>query len=151
MIETATTRTPHEQHEALALSGKVVAAYLRNNALPAGDIPIFIKQVHDVISGLANGRGEPVAPKPVVPIRKSIHPDYLICLEDGKRLTMLKRYLRSRYNLTPDQYRAKWGLPSDYPMVAPNYAEERSALAKKWGLGSRSNAPKKSRRQTPRR
>jgi len=122
----------------LKLASDIVAAYVSNNPLPVSELPGVIKSVHSTLGSL-NGTS-PAAEiatdqKPAVPIKKSITPDYLICLEDGKRLKMLKRYLRSRYGLSPDQYRAKWGLPPDYPMVAPNYAAARSHLAKQMGLG----------------
>ena len=119
------------------LTADVVAAYVSNNSIPTSQLAELIRSVHNSLSGLT---GQPVEPKveplkPAVPIRKSIHPDYLICLEDGKKLKMLKRHLRSTYNMTPDEYRAKWGLAPDYPMVAPNYARQRSAFAKEIGLG----------------
>ena len=122
----------------LKLASDIVAAYVSNNPLPVSELPGVIKSVHITLGSL-NG-ASPAAEiatdqKPAVPIKKSVTPDYLICLEDGKRLKMLKRYLRSRYGLSPDQYRAKWGLPPDYPMVASNYAARRSEFAKKIGLG----------------
>ncbi|MEL7110929.1 MAG: MucR family transcriptional regulator [Pseudomonadota bacterium] len=109
---------------------------MANNPVPAGGLPDLLKTVHATVQSLA--KDEPVAaprPDPAVPISKSITPDHIICLEDGRKLKMLKRYLRSRYDLTPDEYRSRWGLPSDYPMVAPNYAKKRSAFAKEIGLG----------------
>jgi len=119
------------------MTTNVVAAYVRNNALPTAELPEIIASIYSSLRALDRApgetKGEPL--RPAVPIRKSITPDYLICLEDGKKLKMLKRHLRSTYDMTPDQYRAKWNLPSDYPMVAPNYAEQRSAFAKKIGLG----------------
>ncbi len=115
----------------------VVAAYVSNNTLPTAQLSEIIGTVFQSLKALegqgSEAKSEPL--KPAVPIRKSITPDFLICLEDGKRLKMLKRHLRSTYNMTPDGYRQKWGLPADYPMVAPNYAEQRSAFAKKIGLG----------------
>ncbi|HUZ71564.1 MAG TPA: MucR family transcriptional regulator [Stellaceae bacterium] len=121
----------------LRLTTDVVAAYLRNNALPNAQIAEIINSVYRSLRTLDHGGGVSLGAtsKPAVPVRKSIQPEFLVCLEDGKRLKMLKRHLRSTYNLTPDQYRQKWGLPADYPMVAPNYAEERSSFAKKIGLG----------------
>ena len=120
----------------LRMTTDVVAAYLRKNTLPSGRIGDIIAAVYQSLRTLeANGHGHFDAQKPAVPVRRSIHPDYLVCLEDGKKLKMLKRHLRSSYNLTPEQYRSKWGLPADYPMVAPNYADQRSAFAKKIGLG----------------
>jgi predicted transcriptional regulator len=133
----------------LKLASDIVAAYVSNNPVAVGDLPAMIKSVHATLGGLSGVEGLDVltSQKPAVPIKKSITPDYLICLEDGKRLKMLKRYLRSRFKLTPDQYRAKWGLPADYPMVAATYAARRSEFAKKIGLGRTSTSkPKKLRR-----
>jgi len=133
--------------EILKLASDIVAAYVSNNPVSVGDLPAMIKSVHATLGGLSGIEGVDFATsqKPAVPVKKSITPDYLICLEDGKRLKMLKRYLRSRFKLTPDQYRAKWGLPADYPMVAANYAAKRSEFAKKIGLG-RTSPPKGRRR-----
>ena len=119
------------------LTADVVAAYVSNNSVPTGQLADLIRSVHSSLSGLSGQPAEPKSEplKPAVPVRKSVHPDYLICLEDGKKLKMLKRHLRSTYNMTPDEYRAKWNLPPDYPMVAPNYAQQRSAFAKQIGLG----------------
>jgi predicted transcriptional regulator len=122
------------------LTADVVAAYVSNNAVPAGQLADLIRSVHSSLSGLtvvpAEAKAEPL--KPAIAVRKSINPDYLVCLEDGKKLKMLKRHLRSTYNMTPDAYRAKWNLPADYPMVAPNYAQQRSEFAKQIGLGRKS-------------
>ena len=125
----------------LRLASEIVAAYVSHNPLPVSDLPAMIKSVHSTLGGLAAaGQGEPTTTqKPAVPVKRSITPEFIVCLEDGKKLKMLKRYLRSNYNLTPEEYRAKWGLPADYPMVAPNYAAQRSEFAKKIGLGR--NAP----------
>ena len=125
------------QDDLLKLVGDIVAAYVSHNAVTANDLPSVIKSVHATLGSLS---GMVVADslntqKPAVPIKKSVTDAYVICLEDGKKLKMLKRYLRSNYNLTPEEYRAKWGLPADYPMVAPNYAAQRSEFAKKIGLG----------------
>jgi predicted transcriptional regulator len=121
----------------LKLTSEIVAAYVRNNPVPASEIPAMIKSVHSTLGGLStNQHGEGgTTQKPAVSIKRSITPEYIVCLEDGKKLKMLKRYLRSNYNLTPEEYRAKWNLPADYPMVAPNYAKQRSDFAKKIGLG----------------
>jgi predicted transcriptional regulator len=134
MVEAA-PKAPAPQ--VLRMTTNVVAAYLRKNSLPSAQIADIISAVYRSLRTLEAGGGDGLfdAHKPAVPIRRSIHPDYLVCLEDGKKLKMLKRHLRSSYNLTPDQYRHKWGLPPDYPMVAPNYADQRSAFAKKIGLG----------------
>jgi predicted transcriptional regulator len=135
MAETAATKLADE--ELLRMTADVVAAYVSNNTLPTAQLGDIINAVYHSLKGLEEPVAEPAPEpaKPAVPIRKSITPDYLICLEDGKKLKMLKRHLRSTYNLTPDEYRARWGLAPDYPMVAPNYAEQRSAFAKKIGLG----------------
>lgn len=131
----------------VALSAHIIGAYVSNNSVAASDLPFLIQSVHDALSRIGSGRTEePQAElKPAVSIKKSVTPDYLISLEDGKRYKSLKRHLSSKYDMTPDQYRAKWGLPSDYPMVAPNYAAARSDLAKKMGLGRKPGeaAPKK--------
>src|SRR5690242_10115832 len=115
----------------------IVAAYLGNNHVAPGEIPMLVRTIHAALAGLGRPADLEAAAKPVpaVPIRRSVTPDYIVCLEDGKKLKMLKRHLRSTYGMTPDEYRQKWGLPPDYPMVAPNYAEQRSAFAKKIGLG----------------
>jgi MucR family transcriptional regulator, transcriptional regulator of exopolysaccharide biosynthesis len=121
----------------IELTASIVSAYVSNNPVPSAELPALIGQVHTALKRVSTGHGEmPSEPlKPAVPIKKSITPDYLICLEDGKKFKSLKRHLRTQYNLSPDQYREKWGLGSDYPMVAPNYAAARSDLAKQMGLG----------------
>ncbi len=115
---------------------EIVTAYLSKNVLPPEEVPGLIRSVHATLGGIA-GMEAPVREtrEPAVPVKKSVKPDYIVCLEDGKKLKMLKRYLRARYDMSPDQYRAKWGLPADYPMTAPNYAAKRSEFAKKFGLG----------------
>ena len=119
------------------LTASIVSAYVSNNPTQAADIPALIGQVHAALLRVSTGRAEPpLEPaRPAVPVKKSVTAEYLVCLEDGKRFKSLKRHLRSRYNMTPEQYRDKWGLPPDYPMVAPNYAVARSQLARKMGLG----------------
>ena len=118
------------------LAAEIVSAYVSNNVIEATDIPALIKDVHSAIVKVTDGVFKPILePKPAVAPRRSVTSDYIICLEDGKRFKSLKRHLRSHYNLSPKQYREKWGLAADYPMVAPNYAEARSALAKRMGLG----------------
>ena len=119
------------------LAADIVSAYVSNNSVATADLPQLIGEVHAALARVAGGAAElPVeAPKPAVPVKKSVTPDYIICLEDGKKFKSLKRHLRTQYNMTPEEYREKWNLPADYPMVAPNYAEARSALAKKMGLG----------------
>lgn len=152
----------------LNFTAQIAAAHLGHNAVPAGDVPILLAQVFETLRDLTtslsaaaelSAPGQLLEPKPAVPIRKSITDEYLVCLEDGKKLKMLKRHLRSAYGLTPTEYRTRWKLSPDYPMVAPNYAARRSALAKQFGLGlsresselgsqirldlARSSAPKK--------
>jgi predicted transcriptional regulator len=116
-----------------------------NNPVPVSELPSMIKSVHSTLGGLSGGGSADVqtAQKPAVTVKKSITPEFIVCLEDGKKLKMLKRYLRSRHGLTPDAYRAKWGLPADYPMVAPNYAKRRSDFAKQIGLGKTTPAKKR--------
>lgn len=135
--KTITTKevTGAAAEDLLQLSSRVVAAYVSNNVVTTSDLPILIKSVHAALTALSGGPAETPALKPVVPVRRSIGDDYVVCLEDGKKLKMLKRYLRTRYNLSPEQYRAKWNLPADYPMVAPSYARRRSEFAKQIGLG----------------
>ncbi len=121
----------------LGLTTQIVSAYVSHNQIPLTEVPAMLRNVHAALAGLM---GAPVAEintntKPAVPVKKSITDEFIICLEDGKRLKMLKRYLRSHYDMSPEQYRAKWGLPADYPMVAPNYAKQRSDFAKSIGLG----------------
>jgi predicted transcriptional regulator len=121
----------------IELTAGIVSAYVSNNSVAAGEISALISQVHAALLRVSNGQseaaGEPA--KPAIPVKKSITPDYIICLEDGKKFKSLKRHLRTQYNMTPEHYREKWGLAPDYPMVAPNYAEARSRLAKEMGLG----------------
>jgi predicted transcriptional regulator len=121
----------------IQLTAEIVSAYVSNNSVAAADIPALINQVHAALTRVSAGQGDaPAEPlRPAVPIKKSITPDYLVCLEDGKKFKSLKRHLRTQYNMTPEQYREKWGLAADYPMVAPNYAQARSQLAKQMGLG----------------
>jgi len=122
----------------LTLTADIVAAHVSNNSVAVNDLPNLIQNVHSALSGIS-GKAAPIEakPEPKVSIRSSIKPDYIVCLEDGKKLKMLKRHLMTHYSMTPDQYRQKWGLSSDYPMVAPNYAEQRRTLAKSIGLGTK--------------
>ncbi len=123
--------------ELVVLTADIVSAYVSNNAVTATDIPNLIDQTYTALSIAASKASQPIKDElnPAVPIKKSVTPDYIICLDDGKKFKSLKRHIRTHYNLTPEEYREKWGLPFDYPMVAPNYAAARSALAKKFGLG----------------
>ena len=122
----------------LTLTADIVAAHVSNNSVAVNDLPTLIQNVHAALNGISGKASAPEPkPEPKVPIRSSVKPDYIVCLEDGKRLKMLKRHLMTHYNLTPDQYRQQWGLAADYPMVAPNYAEQRRTLAKSIGLGTK--------------
>jgi predicted transcriptional regulator len=131
MAETS-AQAPH-----IELAADIVSAYVSNNSVPLAELPNLIRDVHSALMRVTEQAApvetEPL--KPAVPVKKSITPDYIVCLEDGKQFKSLKRHLRSQYNLSPDAYREKWGLPADYPMVAPNYAKARSNLAKQMGLG----------------
>jgi len=122
----------------ITLTADIVSAHVSNNSVAVNDLPTLIQNVHNALSGLGGSKEEPEAkPEPAVSIRSSIKPDYIVCLEDGKKLKMLKRHLMTHYQMTPDEYRQKWGLSAEYPMVAPNYAEQRRTLAKKIGLGTK--------------
>jgi len=129
--------TTDSSEDIIHMSADIVAAYVANNQVPVETIPELIRSVHRTMATLDAPDEAPVEQKePAVSIRRSIQPDYIVCLEDGKRLTMLKRHLRARYDMSPEAYRRKWGLPSDYPMTAPNYAKRRSEIAKGMGLGT---------------
>ena len=122
----------------LTLTADIVAAHVSNNSVAVNDLPNLIQNVHSALNGISRTSSAPEPkPEPKVSIRSSVKPDYIVCLEDGKKLKMLKRHLMTHYNMTPDQYRQKWGLSPDYPMVAPNYAEQRRTLAKSIGLGTK--------------
>lgn len=136
--------TEQTEPSILTLTAEIVAAHVGHNRVGTGDLPELIQRVYEAMTGL--GQAVPdVAPapdaKPAVSVRSSVKPDYIVCLEDGKKLTMLKRYLQTRYGMSPDQYRQKWKLPADYPMVAPNYADRRRELAKAIGLGRKPAKP----------
>jgi len=129
-----------QKDNVMKMAVDIVSAYVSNNPLPSAQITEVIRTVYGTLESLSGNAAEvrEEAPKPAVPIKKSVTPDYLICLEDGKKLKMLKRHLRTNYGMTPDEYKAKWGLPADYPIVAPTYASQRSEFAKKIGLGRKS-------------
>jgi predicted transcriptional regulator len=133
------TTTDDDRDDVLiTLTADIVSAHVSNNTVSVADIGTLIGNVHNALAGLGAAVAEPAPkPEPKVSIRSSIKPDYIVCLEDGKRLKMLKRHLMTHYNMTPDQYRQKWGLNADYPMVAPNYADQRRTLAKRIGLGTK--------------
>jgi predicted transcriptional regulator len=127
----------NDNGDLIDLAADIVSAYVSNNTVPAADLPALIADVYAALQKTSGGEVEaaPEPLKPAVPVKKSVTPDYIVCLEDGKKFKSLKRHLRTHYDLTPEEYREKWGLPADYPMVAPNYAAARSELAKKMGLG----------------
>lgn len=126
-----------ESTDILAYTSEIVSAHVANNTVPSADLPKLIQDVYRALLNLDSGGSAVDRPQPAVPVKKSVHPDYIICLEDGKRLKMLKRHLKTAYNMTPEDYRERWNLPVDYPMVAPNYAKRRSSLAKEIGLGTK--------------
>jgi predicted transcriptional regulator len=136
-----------DQTNFIGLTAEIVSAYVSNNTVASADIPALINQVHSALLRVSSGEvpasAEPL--KPAIPVKRSINPDYIVCLEDGKKFKSLKRHLRTQYNMTPEQYREKWGLPVDYPMVAPNYAKARSELAKEMGLGQQRRKRRSSR------
>src|SRR6202161_4157246 len=141
-----------EKSEVIEMTADIVSAYVGNNTIATRDLPALIQSVHRALANITGGAKPPeVAPKePAVPVRRSITPDYLICLEDGRKFKSLKRHLRTKYNMSPEEYRGKWGLAKDYPMVAPNYAKARSDLAKQMGLGQGGRqAPGRRGRWTP--
>jgi predicted transcriptional regulator len=121
----------------IQLTAEIVSAYVSNNSVATGEVPALISQVHGALVRVGGGTPEVAAeaPRPAISVKRSVTPDYVICLEDGKKFKSLKRHLRTQYGMTPEQYREKWNLPPDYPMVAPNYAAARSSLAKQMGLG----------------
>lgn len=123
--------------EMLELTTEIVAAHVSNNLVAVADLPRLIHEVFRTLSSIGSEPATPDRPKPAVPVKRSVFPDYIICLDDGKKLKMLKRHLKTAYNMTPEEYRERWDLPPDYPMVAPNYAKHRSNLAKRIGLGTR--------------
>jgi predicted transcriptional regulator len=126
----------------LVLTTEIVSSHVANNTVPSSDLPQLIQQVYATLAGIGKASSGGLSamgerPDPAVPIKKSVMPDYIVCLEDGRKLKMLKRHLKTAYDMSPDDYRERWGLPADYPMVAPNYAKQRSSLAKKIGLGTK--------------
>jgi predicted transcriptional regulator len=123
--------------DVLGLTAQIVSAHVSNNAVAPDALPALIQDVYRTLAGVGKDPVQPDKPQPAVPIKKSVFPDHIVCLEDGKKLKMLKRHLKTAYNMTPEQYRERWGLTPDYPMVAPNYAKHRSSLAKKIGLGTK--------------
>ena len=122
--------------DALELTTEIVAAYVSNNPVQSSELSNLIRSVHETLQGLSGPAAEVTEAKPAIPVKKSVTDDYIICLEDGKKFKSLKRHLRAKYDMTPEEYREKWGLPYDYPMVAPSYARKRSKLAKQMGLGT---------------
>lgn len=136
-----TASAPAQEVDLVELSTEIVCAYVSHNAISPADLPKVIADIHTALKGLRGAEAPQPAEelRPAVPVRKSVAPDYIICLEDGKKFKSLKRHLRTHYNLTPEEYREKWGLPADYPMVAPSYSETRSRLAKDNGLGRKAS------------
>jgi len=126
-----------KSQDVLSLTAEIVAAHVSNNTVPLAELPALIQQVFQTLTTIGSSAQEAPRPEPAVPVKKSVTPDYIICLEDGKKLKMLKRHLKTAYNMTPEKYRERWGLSSDYPMVAPNYAKQRSQLARELGLGTK--------------
>jgi predicted transcriptional regulator len=137
------TDTPDDQLSVIEMAADIVSAYVGRNSVTTDQLPDLIRQIHSALVNVSSGAAEAPAAKqePAVSVRRSITPDFLICLEDGRKFKSLKRHLRTKYNISPEEYRAKWGLPKDYPMVAPNYAASRSALAKSMGLGQGGRKP----------
>jgi predicted transcriptional regulator len=131
--------------ELLELTTEIVAAHVGNNTIAVHDLPSLIQDVYRSLESVGSAPLPSEKPKPAVPIKNSVFPDYIVCLENGKKLKMLKRHLKTAYNMSPDEYRGKWGLPPDYPMVAPNYAQHRSSLAREIGLGTKARRGRKGR------
>jgi predicted transcriptional regulator len=127
----------------LGLTAQIVAAHVSNNPVSPDALPSLIQEVYKTLAGVGQEPPAPERPQPAVPVKRSVFPDHIVCLEDGKKLKMLKRHLKTAYNMSPEQYRDRWGLPPDYPMVAPNYARHRSSLAKKIGLGTKPRSARK--------
>ena len=136
MVRRMTENSYSESKEIIEWTAEIVASYVQKNCVSISDLPQLIKIVHDALTSLSSS-SPAEKPQPAVSIRRSVTPDYIVCLEEGRKLKMLKRHLATAYGMTPEEYREKWGLPADYPMVAPNYAKQRSYLAKKIGLGKR--------------
>lgn len=128
---------PTPDTDVLGLTAQIVSAHVSNNAVAPDSLPSLIQEVYKTLAGVGKEPAAAERPQPAVPVKKSVMPDHIVCLEDGKKLKMLKRHLKTAYNMTPEQYRERWGLGGDYPMVAPNYAKHRSSLAKKIGLGTK--------------
>ena len=131
--------------DVLGLTAQIVSAHVSNNSVAPDALPSLIQEVYRTLAGVGKDPVQPDKPQPAVPVKKSVFPDHIVCLEDGKKLKMLKRHLKTSYNMTPEKYREKWQLPPDYPMVAPNYAKHRSSLAKKIGLGTKPRGAGKAR------
>src|SRR5215831_6061949 len=149
LLDTFSTRKDNmddtdQSGDLLALTTEIVAAHVSNNTVAVGDLGQLINQVYQSLANIGNApaAAPTTRPQPAVSVKKSIQPDYLVCLEDGKKLKMLKRHLKTAYNMSPEAYRERWGLANDYPMVAPNYARQRSRLAKEIGLGTRARRPR---------
>jgi predicted transcriptional regulator len=136
-----------DRSEVIEMTADIVSAFVSNNSVPAQELPALIQSVHRALSGVSAAPEvvEAAPREPAVPVKKSVHPDFLVCLEDGRKFKSLKRHLRTKYNMSPEDYRSRWGLPKEYPMVAPNYAKARSDLAKQMGLGQGGRAARPAR------
>ena len=134
--------TNNDSNEILGLTEKIVSSHVSNNSVASADLPELIRAVYAALDNVLTGAGTPPTPKPVVPIKRSVAPNFIVCLEDGKKFKMLKRHLKTDHNMTPKEYRERWGLPPDYPMTTPNYAQARSQLAKKFGFGRKAKIVK---------
>jgi predicted transcriptional regulator len=144
LAQKGTAMVDHSANQnVLGLTAQIVSAHVSNNSVPPDALPSLIQEVYKTLAGVGKEQITTERPQPAVPVKKSVFPDHIVCLEDGKKLKMLKRHLKTAYNMTPEQYRERWGLPPDYPMVAPNYARHRSSLAKKIGLGTKPRSGRK--------
>jgi predicted transcriptional regulator len=150
VLSLVVTSRSAERRGHLELAAEIVSAYVASNSLPQGELPALLRAVHDALNRTAAGKAAEPAPvlAPAVPVKKSVTPDYIVCLDDGKKFKSLKRHLRTQYNMTPEQYREKWGLPADYPMAAPNYAKARSELARSFGFGQQRKVLKSARERS---
>ncbi len=133
----------NDSDDLLGLTEKIVSSHVSNNSVASADLPNLIRAVYAALDNVSTGAGTPSPPKPAVPIKRSVTPNYIVCLEDGRKMKMLKRHLKTDHNMTPKEYRERWGLPTDYPIVAPKYAEKRSQLAKQIGLGTKNHMKRK--------
>lgn len=144
MPEKSTHEAAANNGQLLVLATQIISSYVGNNTVPSGELPALMTTIYQSLTRLGTAQAQAeTRPDPAIPVRRSVTPEYIVCLEDGKKLKMLKRHLKTAYNMTPEQYRERWNLPADYPMVAPNYAKQRSKLAKQIGLGTARRTPKR--------